>query len=81
MQGREFAIALALARAALSGAAELPKDHSSRSVIRHQVDRLYMQLAAQEQHREAQKIAELLKWWDDGAIPSNERVVLSANST
>ena len=77
MQAREFAIAQALARCALIAAAELPKDHGSRGVVRHQVDRLCKELAAQEQHYEAQKIASLLKWWDGGALPSSERVVLS----
>jgi len=77
MQGREFAITQALARHALYAAADLPKDHAQRKLVRHQVDRLFMQLAAQEQHHEAQKIASLLKWFDDGAIRSTEQVVLS----
>lgn len=77
MQGREFAISQALARSALIACAALPKDHPSRGVVRHQVNRLRMQLIVQGQSYEAHKIEDLLKWWDDGAMPSNERVVLS----
>jgi hypothetical protein len=77
MQGREFAIAQALARAALIAAAALPADHPSRGVVRHQVDRMRLQLTAQSQDYEAEKIASLLRWFDDGAVPSTERVVLS----
>lgn len=80
MHQREFAISQALARAALTAAANLPDAHPCRGVVRHQVYRLQLELQRShdpDNQRNAGKIGELVKWFDDGAIPSNERVVLS----
>jgi hypothetical protein len=80
MESRDFAIVQALARAALIAAAELPEKHPSRGIVRHQVDRLKLQLqgsANPHDRLNGEKIESLVQWFDDGAIPSTERVVLS----
>lgn len=76
LSANKFAIVQALARHALYSAADLPEDHPQRGIIRHQVQRLENDLRNDGDPR-AENIARLGKWFDDGAVKSNERVVLS----
>jgi hypothetical protein len=77
MEARYYAIVQALARHALYAAADLPKQHVQRGVIRHQVERLTQEFAnAGDADREA-KLRQLAKWFDDGAVPSGDMAVLS----
>ena len=66
-----------LARHALYAAAALPDAHPQRKIIRHQLGRLHTELVEQGETSQAQKLQRMLEWFDTGAIPSTERVVLS----
>lgn len=77
MNARHFAIVQALARHALYALAALPKDHPQQTPLRWQVERLEKQLREDWDIDRADKIARLLKWFDDGAVPSTDMIVLS----
>lgn len=80
MKPREFAISQALARAALVACAALPEKHLSRGVVLHQVNRLKAELQGStdaEDRRNGEKIEALVEWFEAGAHPSTDRVVLS----
>lgn len=77
MDARHFSIVQALARHALYALADLPKDHPQHVALRWQVQRLENQLREDGDTDRADKLARLGKWFDDGAVPSGDIVVLS----
>ena len=81
MDARHFAIVQALARHALYALAALPKDHPQQGPLRWHVQRLADQLLEDGDTDRADKLGRLGKWFDDGAIVSNDMVVLSETTT
>lgn len=77
MDARHFAIVQALARHALYALAALPKGHPQQTPLRWQVQRLEDQLREDGDVDRAEKLHRLGKWFDDGAVPSSDVVVLS----
>lgn len=77
MEARYYAIVQALTRHALYAAAELPEDHIQRRIIRHQVGRLIKEFDEHGDTDRRDKLARLAKWFDEGAVVSNELVTLS----
>lgn len=80
MDARYFAIVQALSRHALYALAALPKDHPQQAPLRWQVQRLENELRLGGDTDRADKIGRLGKWFDDGAVVSDEIVVLSEQS-
>lgn len=81
MAARHFAIVQALVRHALYALADLPKDHPQRTPLRWQVQRLEEQLRGDGDDDRADKLGRLGKWFDDGAVVSNDVAVLSETTT
>lgn len=77
MDARHFAIVQALTRHALYALAALPNDHPQQVPLRWQVQRLENQLREDGDGDRADKIGRLGKWFDDGAVVSDDMVVLS----
>lgn len=77
MDARHFAIVQALARHALYALADLPKDHPQQGPLRWQVQRLEKQLREDGDTDRADKLGRLGKWFDDGAVVSDDVMVLS----
>lgn len=77
MEPRYYAIIQALTRHALYAVADLPKDHLQRGTVRHQVERLIQEFALAGDADRKEKLRRLAQWFDDGAVPSEDMVVLS----
>jgi hypothetical protein len=76
MEPYTFDAELSLARMAVGFAAR-HKDDQGVSGLIHQVRRLESRYREGGLHDRADKLANILAWWDAGAPPSNDRVVLS----
>lgn len=79
MSSDKFAIELALARMAIVFMSRHKDDEGCARVV-HQVRRLgHAYLVDDNDMDRGQKLARLIKWWDDGCPepPENERIVLS----
>jgi O-phosphoseryl-tRNA(Cys) synthetase len=72
-----FAPTLSLVRHALMAASHLPDDDPQRGLVRHQVERIHKRLYDTNDFDEAAKIKHLLDWYDNGAVVSDDMVVLS----
>lgn len=80
MAARHFAIVQELARHALYALAALPADHPQRTPLRWQVQRLEDQLRGDGDDDRADKLARLGQWFDDGAVVSNDIMMLSEHN-
>ena len=71
-----FHIELSLARMAVGLAGRNKGDLACESVV-HQVRRLVTHYQNAGEHERAQKLRNIVDWWDAGAVPSTDIAVLS----
>lgn len=76
MEPCTFDAELSLARMAVGFAARHKDDPGVAGLV-HQVRRLESRYRDSNFQDRADKLANILTWWDEGALPSTDRVVLS----